>query len=68
MYLFNIIAETAIKKALDGFNGGIVIVRRMWSNLRYADDIIVARHCGGIAGVGDLVGTSKQQSWIEDKQ
>jgi len=39
----------------------------MWSNLRYADDIIVARHCGGIAGVGDLVGTSKQQSWIEDK-
>lgn len=40
-YLFNIISESVMRKALDGFKGGVVIGGRRISNLRYADDIVL---------------------------
>ena len=41
LYLFNIIAEMAMRETLDGFQGGLQIGERMIANLRYADDIIL---------------------------
>ena len=40
-YLFNILAEMVMRETLDGFQGGLQIVGRMITNLRYADDIIL---------------------------
>jgi len=40
-YLFNILAEMVMRETLDGFQGGLQIGRRMITNLRYADDIIL---------------------------
>ena len=40
-YLFNIVSETVMRKALEGFQGGISIGGRKISNLRYADDIVL---------------------------
>jgi len=40
-YLFNILAEMAMRETLDGFQGGLQIGGRMITNLRYADDIIL---------------------------
>ena len=40
-YLFNILAEMVMRETLDGFQGGLQIGRRMITNLRYADDIIM---------------------------
>src|SRR6201996_8350941 len=40
-YLFNIVSETIMRKALEGFQGGISIGGRKISNLRYADDIVL---------------------------
>ena len=40
-YLFNILAETVMRKTLDGFQGGLQIGGRMITNLRCADDIIL---------------------------
>ena len=40
-YLFNILSETVMREALDGFEGGIRIGGRRISNLRYADDIVL---------------------------
>jgi hypothetical protein len=37
-HLFNIYAEGIMRKALDGFKGGISIGGRLLNNLRYADD------------------------------
>jgi hypothetical protein len=41
LYLFNILAEMAMREALEGFEGGINIAGRRITNLRYADDIIL---------------------------
>ena len=41
LYLFNIIAEMAMRETLNGFQGGLQIGERMIANLRYADDIIL---------------------------
>jgi len=40
-YLFNILADMAMRETLDGFQGGLQITGRMIANLRYADDIIL---------------------------
>lgn len=40
-YLFNIIAEMAMREALHGFSGGFRIGGRTLTNLRYADDIVL---------------------------
>ena len=40
-YLFNIVSEMVMRKALEGFKGGIVIGGRRITNLRYADDIVL---------------------------
>ena len=40
-YLFNIVSETVMRKALEGFQGGISIGGRKISNLLYADDIVL---------------------------
>ena len=40
-YLFNILAEMVLRETLDGFQGGLQIVGRMITNLRYADDLIL---------------------------
>jgi len=39
--LFNVLAQMAMRKTLDGFQGGLQIGRRLIANLRYADDIIL---------------------------
>jgi hypothetical protein len=39
--LFNILAEMAMRKALEGYHGCILIGGRRISNLRYADDIVL---------------------------
>jgi len=41
-YLFNILAEMAMRETLDGFQGGLQIGGRMITNLRYTDDIILS--------------------------
>jgi len=40
-YLFNLMAELLMRKALDGFDGGFNIGERCITNLRYADDIVL---------------------------
>ena len=40
-YLFNIINEAVMRKALERFKGGITIGGRRINNLRYADDIVL---------------------------
>ena len=40
-YLFNLMAELLMRKALDGFDGGFKIGGRYITNLRYADDIVL---------------------------
>lgn len=40
-YLFNIISESALRKALEGYKGGVSIGGRRITNLRYADDIVL---------------------------
>ena len=40
-YLFNIVAEMAMREALHGFSGGFSIGGRKSTNLRYADDIVL---------------------------
>src|ERR1043165_5975206 len=40
-YLFNIVAEMVMRETLEGFEGGIKIGGRKFSNLRYADDIVL---------------------------
>lgn len=40
-YLFNIISEAVMRKALERFKGGITIGGRRINNLRYADDIVL---------------------------
>jgi len=40
-YLFNLMAELLMRKALDGFDGGFKIGGRCITNLRYADDIVL---------------------------
>ncbi len=40
-YLFNIVAEMAMREALDGFKGGFKLGGRTLTNLRYADDIVL---------------------------
>ena len=40
-YLFNIVAEMAMREALEDFEGGIAVGGRKISNLRYADDIVL---------------------------
>lgn len=40
-YLFNIVSETVMRKALENFHGGITVGGRKISNLRYADDIVL---------------------------
>jgi exonuclease III len=40
-YLFNVISEVVMRKALEGYKGGITIGGRRISNLRYADDIVL---------------------------
>ena len=40
-YLFNIVSEMVMRKALHNFQGGITIGGRKISNLRYADDIVL---------------------------
>src|SRR6201996_1350036 len=40
-YLFNIVSETVMRKALEGFKGGVSIGGRKICNLRYADDIVL---------------------------
>ena len=40
-YLFNIVAEMAMRDALEGYEGGVRIGGRCITNLRYADDIIL---------------------------
>ncbi len=40
-YLFNIISEAVMRKALDGFRGRISIGGRKINNLRYADDVVL---------------------------
>jgi len=41
-YLFNMLAEMEMRETLDGFQGGLQMGRRMITNLRYADDIILS--------------------------
>jgi len=40
-YLFNVISEAVMRKALEGYQGGIYIGGRRINNLRYADDIVL---------------------------
>jgi len=40
-HLFNIMAETVMREALEGWQGGIRIGGRVITNLRYADDIVL---------------------------
>ena len=40
-YLFNIVAEMAMRDALHGFEGGLRLGGRLVNNLRYADDIVL---------------------------
>jgi len=40
-YLFNILAEMAMRETLYGIQGGLQIGGQMTTNLRYADDIIL---------------------------
>jgi len=40
-YLFSILAEMVMRETLDGFQGGLRTEKRMITNLRYADDIIL---------------------------
>jgi len=40
-YLFNLVAELLMPKALDGYDGGFKIGGRCITNLRYADDIVL---------------------------
>jgi hypothetical protein len=42
LYLFNIFAEIMMRKALAGFKGGVNIGSIRLTNLRYADDIMLA--------------------------
>ena len=37
-YLFNIVAEMAMRAALDGFKGGLKLGGGVLTNLRYGDD------------------------------
>jgi len=39
--LFNIVAEMAMREALENFNGGLRIGGRLVNSLRYADDIVL---------------------------
>src|SRR6218665_2420642 len=39
--LFNIVAEMVMRETLEGYEGGVQIVGRRITNLRYADDIIL---------------------------
>jgi len=52
-----------MRETLDGFQGGLQIGRRMITNLRYADDIILsAGHFGGrTTGVGGSPRSSQLQ-------
>jgi len=40
-YLFNLMAELLMRKALDGYEGGFKIGGRCITNLRYADDMVL---------------------------
>jgi len=40
-YLFNLMAELLMRKALDKYEGGFKIGGRCITNLRYADDIVL---------------------------
>ena len=40
-YLFNILSETVMRKALENYSGGVLIGGRRITNLRYADDIVL---------------------------
>ena len=40
-YLFNILVEMVMRETLDGFQGGLQIGGRIFTNLHYADDIIL---------------------------
>lgn len=52
-YLFNIISETVMRKAVENFSGGVTIGGRKISNLRYADDIVLL--ASSITELQDLV-------------
>jgi len=49
-YLFNTLAEMVMRETLDGFQGGLQIGRRMITNLRYADGIILFATSTGVGG------------------
>lgn len=40
-YLFNIVSEAVMRKALENYEGGILIGGKRITNLRYADDIVL---------------------------
>jgi len=52
-YLFNIVSETVMRKALEDYQGGVIIGGRRITNLRYADDIILL--ASSVAELQDLV-------------
>ena len=52
-YLFNIVSETVMRKALEDYRGGVVIGGRKITNLRYADDIVLL--ASSVAELQDLV-------------
>ena len=55
-FLFNIYAEYIMRKALDGFAGGVSIGGRQLTNLRYADDTtLIARTAAELQHLIDKV-------------
>ena len=52
-YLFNIVSETVMRIALEGFQGGVTIGGRKINNLRYADDIVLI--ASSLSELQDLV-------------
>jgi len=52
-YLFNIVSETVMRKALENYRGGVTIGGRRITNLRYADDIVLL--ASSVAELQELV-------------
>ena len=52
-YLFNIVSETVMRKALENYRGGVIIGGRKITNLRYADDIVLL--ASSVTELQDLV-------------
>ena len=59
-HLFNIYSEQIMKNALEGFTGGVTIVGRVITHLRYANDVVLI--AGGMEELQELVHRARKAS------